>query len=107
MSRSLKKGPYRDLKLSKKIEKYKNGEITGAIKTWSRASQIFPDMVNMTFKVHTGKEFHDVKITEDMIGFRLGEFAPTRKFRRHGGKLQKEQESKQNQKTVVPAEKTK
>ncbi|EKE15174.1 MAG: hypothetical protein ACD_12C00122G0003 [uncultured bacterium] len=94
MSRSLKKGPYIDPKLLKKIEKIKLENSVQPIKTWSRASVIFPDMVGLTFKVHNGKDFVDVKVTEEMIGFRLGEFSPTRKFRRHGGKVQKELESK-------------
>lgn len=103
MGRSLKKGPFLDSKLAKKVEKYKRGEISGPIKTWSRDSVIFPEMVGMTFKVHNGKDFIDVKIVEEMIGFRLGEFSPTRKFRRHGGKIQKEIETKQQAKTPAAA----
>jgi small subunit ribosomal protein S19 len=64
------------------------------IKTWSRSSQISPEMIGYTFGVHNGKNFIEVKITEDMIGHRLGEFAPTRKFIRHGGRMQKELEMK-------------
>ncbi len=94
MSRSLKKGPFIDPKLLKKIEKSKAENSVLAIKTWSRSSVIYPDMVGLVFKVHNGKDFIDVKIAEEMIGFRLGEFSPTRKFRRHGGKIQKEIESK-------------
>ncbi|PIP51653.1 30S ribosomal protein S19 [Candidatus Berkelbacteria bacterium CG_4_8_14_3_um_filter_33_6] len=94
MSRSLKKGPFIDPKLLKKIEKIKLENSIQPIKTWSRSSVIFPDMVGLTFKVHNGKDFVDVKVVEEMIGFRLGEFSPTRKFRRHGGKIQKELESK-------------
>ena len=86
MSRSLKKGPYVDPKILKKITK-SDGK---AIKTWSRACEIAPEMVGHTFAVHNGKDFINVRVTEDMIGHRLGEFSPTRKFVRHGGKLQKE-----------------
>mgnify|MGYP001611427240 CR=1 FL=1 len=95
MSRSLKKGPFIDKKLLIKVNKVKSGEIKPPIKTWSRDSVIHPEMVGITFKVHNGKDFTDVKISEEMIGFRLGEFSPTRKFRRHGLKVQKELESKQ------------
>lgn len=94
MSRSLKKGPFIDPKLLKKIEKSKAENSVQAIKTWSRSSVIFPDMVGLNFKVHNGKDFIDIKIAEEMIGFKLGEFSPTRKFKRHGGKIQKELESK-------------
>ena len=74
----------------KKVSTRKSG--AGAIKTWSRRSQIAPEFVGYTFAVHTGKNFDDVYITEDMVGHRLGEFAPTVKFIRHGGKMQKETE---------------
>ena len=90
MARSLKKGPFVDEKLMKKVSTRKSG--AGAIKTWSRRSQIAPEFVGYTFAVHTGKNFDDVYITEDMVGHRLGEFAPTVKFIRHGGKMQKETE---------------
>jgi len=66
----------------------------GAIKTWSRASEISPEMVGYTFAVHNGRIFIDVRVSEEMVGHRLGEFAPTRKFIRHGGKIQKEIEMK-------------
>ncbi|KKR88860.1 MAG: Ribosomal protein S19 [Candidatus Wolfebacteria bacterium GW2011_GWA2_42_10] len=91
MGRSSKKGPYIDQKLLKKILKLKSGgkEI---IKTWSRDSEISPEMVGFTFGVHNGKDFISVKIAEEMIGHRLGEFSPTRKFIRHGGRMQKELE---------------
>ena len=92
MSRSLKKGPYVDPRLLKKIASRKPE--AGVIKTWSRASEISPDMIGFTFGVHNGREFIEVKIVEDMIGHRLGEFSPTRKFIRHGGKIQKELEKK-------------
>lgn len=91
MSRSLKKGPYVDPKLLKKIGNLKVGDKT-IVKTWSRASTITPEMVGFTFGVHNGKVHLPVIVVEHMVGHRLGEFAPTRKFARHGGKIQKEQE---------------
>jgi small subunit ribosomal protein S19 len=93
MSRSSKKGPYIDPKLLKKISKIKPDGKT-VIKTWSRDSEISPEMVGHVFGVHNGKDFIEVRVTEDMIGHRLGEFSPTRKFVRHGGKIQKELEQK-------------
>lgn len=87
MARSLKKGPYVDEKLLKKIGKVKPGDKT-VIKTWSRSSTITPEMVGYTFGVHNGKDHIPVYVTEDMVGHKLGEFSPTRKFVRHGGKLQ-------------------
>ena len=90
MTRSLKKGPYIDVKLAKKVAAQKPG--AGGIKTWARASQIPPEFVGYTFLVHNGKSHADVYVTEDMVGHRLGEFAPTTKFIRHGGKMQKEAE---------------
>ncbi len=97
MSRSLKKGPYVDPKLLKKISNLKSGDKT-VIKTWSRACSITPEMVGYTFGVHNGKEHITVFISEDMVGHKLGEFSPTRKFVRHGGKIQKEQEIAAKQK---------
>jgi small subunit ribosomal protein S19 len=91
MTRSLKKGPFVDVKLAKKVSARKSGQ--GSIKTWARRSQISPEFVGYTFAVHTGKSFDEVFITEDMVGHRLGEFAPTTKFLRHGGKMQKEIET--------------
>lgn len=91
MSRSLKKGPYIDSKLLKKLEGVKTGD-KKAIKTWSRAAVITPEMVGFTFGVHNGKNFIDVAVQEDMVGHKLGEFSPTTKFTRHGGKIQKEME---------------
>ncbi|RKY30259.1 MAG: 30S ribosomal protein S19 [Candidatus Omnitrophota bacterium] len=88
MSRSSKKGPYIDEKLLKKVRSRKPE--VGAIRTWARASEISPDMVGYKIEVHNGKDFIPVSITEEMVGHRLGEFAPTRKFIRHGGKMQKE-----------------
>ncbi len=93
MTRSLKKGPYVDPKLLKKISKFSPGD-GQVIKTWSRDSEISPEMVGFTFGVHNGKDFVEVKVNEDMVGHRLGEFSPTRKFLRHGGKIQKELELK-------------
>lgn len=90
MTRSLKKGPYVDPKLLKKIEG-KNPKDVGVIKTWSRDSQIAPEMVGFTFGVHNGKNHIEVFVTEEMVGHRLGEFAPTRKFVKHGGKLADQQ----------------
>ena len=90
MTRSLKKGPYVDVKLMKKVSLRKATQ--GVIKTWARSSQIAPEFVGYTFGVHTGKNFDDVFVTEDMVGHRLGEFAPTTKFIKHGGKMQKETE---------------
>ncbi len=89
MSRSLKKGPFVDEKLLKKIEGKKPIE-TGVIKTWSRRSQISPEMVGFLFGVHNGRQHVEVLVSEDMVGHRLGEFSPTRKFTRHGGKMQKD-----------------
>lgn len=94
MSRSSKKGPYVDPKLLKKISKIKPSAKT-VIKTWSRDSEIAPEMVGFTFGVHNGKDFIEVTIREEMVGHRLGEFSPTRKFTRHGGKMQRELEASQ------------
>lgn len=90
MSRSLKKGPYTDIKLLAKLSKIKpdSGKI---IKTWSRASVITPEMVGFTIGVHNGREHINVHIVENMVGHRLGEFSPTRKFLGHGGKMAKAQ----------------
>lgn len=93
MARSLKKGPYIDQKLLKKISKVKKEEKV-IIKTWSRDCTIVPEMVGFTFGVHNGKEHIPVRITEEMVGHKLGEFAPTTKFSRHGGKMQREMEQK-------------
>ncbi len=90
MTRSVKKGPYVDEKLAKKVAKQK--ATAGSIKTWARASMIPPEFVGYTFLVHKGKDFEEVLVTEDMVGHRLGEFAPTTKFIKHGGKMQKEAE---------------
>lgn len=102
MTRSLKKGPYVDEKLLKKIEGKKPLQ-AGIIKTWARASQISPEMVGFTFGVHNGKAHIEVLVTEDMVGHRLGEFSPTRKFFRHGGKMQKEIEAKKKEAEIAAA----
>lgn len=93
MARSLKKGPYIDFRLLKKLEGKKPGE-SGVIKTWSRSCTVTPEMVGFRFGVHNGKNFIEVFVTEDMVGHKLGEFSPTRHFVRHGGKMQKELEQK-------------
>lgn len=90
MSRSLKKGPYVDPRVMKKVMNAKQGD---QIKTWSRACAISPEMVGLTFLVHNGKLHLPVYVTENMVGHKLGEFSPTRKFNRHGGKMAKEQEA--------------
>jgi len=92
MSRSSKKAPYVFPKLLKKIAKLKQGDPT-PIKTWARASEISPEMVGYTFGVHNGKDFINVTIREEMVGHRLGEFSLTRKFVKHGGKMQRELEA--------------
>ncbi|MFA6028161.1 MAG: 30S ribosomal protein S19 [Patescibacteria group bacterium] len=92
MSRSLKKGVFVDEKLLKKVTKAKQLKDHKSIKTWSRASTIVPEMVGLTMAVHNGKKFIDVFVIENMVGHRLGEFSPTRRFTKHGGKMQKEQE---------------
>jgi small subunit ribosomal protein S19 len=94
MSRSLKKGPYVDEKLLKKLMDKKPGD-KSVVKTWSRSCTIVPEMVGFTFGVHNGKDFVSVFVTEEMVGHKLGEFSLTRKFVRHGGKMQKEQEAAQ------------
>ena len=93
MSRSLKKGPYVDEKLLKKIRNLKAGDKT-VIKTWKRSCSVTPEMVGFTFGVHNGKEHILVYVTEEMVGHKLGEFSPTTKFVRHGGKIQRELEKK-------------
>ncbi len=84
MARSLKKGPFIDESLAKKVEKVKESGKKEVIKTWSRRSTIYPDFIGLTFAVHNGKEFIPVYVTEDMVGHKLGEFVPTRKFGGHG-----------------------
>lgn len=88
MARSLKKGPFVEESLLIKIQKAAKGE---KIKTWSRKSVVIPDMVGFVIAVHNGKTHIDVRIVEEMVGHRLGEFAPSRTFKRHGGKMAREQ----------------
>lgn len=102
MSRSLYKGPYVDEKLLKKIAGKKPGE-GGTIKTWARDSMIAPEMVGFTFGVHNGRDHIAVLVTEDMVGHRLGEFSPTKKFHRHGGKMQKELDIKKKEAEIAAA----
>ncbi len=102
MTRSLTKGPHIDPKLLKKIEG-KNPLQAGVIKTWSRDSQIAPEMVGFVFGVHNGKNHIEVLVTEDMVGHRLGEFSPTRKFIRHGGKMQKDIDQKKKEAEISAA----
>jgi len=85
MARSLKKGPFVDKSLMKKVQNAKNSTKKEVIKTWSRRSTIYPDFIGLTFAVHNGKDFIPVYVTEEMVGHKLGEFALTRKFTGHGG----------------------
>ena len=101
MARSLKKGPYINERLLEKLSKIKKGDKT-IIKTWSRQSTITPEMLGFTFGVHNGREHLPVFVVENMVGHKLGEFSPTRKFFRHGGKIQKAIEQ---EKTAAPAAK--
>ncbi len=91
MGRSLKKGPFVDPKLLKKVQTAQQSKSKDPIKTWSRASTIVPDMIGLSFLVHNGKDFIQVDVVENMVGHKLGEFAPTRNFRGHGGRMAKEQ----------------
>jgi small subunit ribosomal protein S19 len=86
MGRSVKKGPYIDAKVMEKVDRQKQESDRGPIKTWARACTIPPDFVGHTFEVHTGKHFQRVFVTEEMVGHKLGEFAPTRTFRGHSGR---------------------
>lgn len=102
MSRSLKKGPYSPEKILKKIAALKPGAKT-IIKTWARSCTITPEMVGFTFGVHNGKEHVTVFVNEDMVGHRLGEFSPTTKFGKHGGRMQRELEAAAVEKATVQA----
>ena len=102
MTRSLKKGPYVDERILAKVRNRKPND-RSVVKTWSRACVIAPEMIGITFGVHNGKEFIPVFVTEDMVGHKLGEFSPTRKFVRHGGKIQKEQETAAKQRETESA----
>lgn len=89
MPRSLKKGPFADDHLVKKIEALNNANEKRVIKTWSRRSTVMPEMIGHNIAVHNGKKFVPVYVTENMVGHKLGEFAPTRTFKSHGGKSAK------------------
>ena len=89
MSRSIKKGPYVDAKLAKKVDAVRRGSSRVVIKTWSRPSMIMPDMIGLTIAVHDGRRHVPVYITENMVGHRLGEFAPTRTFRGHSSRSER------------------
>lgn len=102
MTRSIHKGPYVDPRVLKKVVG-KRPEETGVIKTWIRRSDISPEMVGFTFGVYNGKTHVEVLVTEDMVGHKLGEFSPTRKFLRHGGKMQKEIDQKKKEAEISAA----
>jgi small subunit ribosomal protein S19 len=102
MTRSLHKGPYVDERVLKKVLG-KRPEETGVIKTWIRRSDISPEMVGFTFGIYNGKTHIEVLINEDMVGHKLGEFSPTRKFTRHGGKMQKEIDQKKKESEISAA----
>jgi small subunit ribosomal protein S19 len=104
MTRSVKKGPYVSDNLLKKIAGKKPSDTPGAIKTWERDSVISPEMVGFKFAIHNGKDFPEVLVTEEMVGHRLGEFSLTRKFVRHGGKMQKELEAKKKEAEIAAAQ---
>ncbi|MDD5144961.1 MAG: 30S ribosomal protein S19 [Candidatus Pacebacteria bacterium] len=107
MARSIKKGPFVDENLLKKLKNIKAGGLE-VIKTWSRRSTITPEMIGFIFGVYNGKDFISVRVTENMVGHKLGEFSQTTKFSRHGGKMQREIESKASTPAVpapVPAAK--
>ena len=102
MTRSIKKGPFVDIKLLKKIEGKKPAD-AGEIKTWARNSQIAPEMVGFVFGVHNGRKHVPISISEEMVGHRLGEFAPTKTFVKHGGKAQKELEQRKREAEITAA----
>jgi small subunit ribosomal protein S19 len=99
MARSLKKGPFVDEHLMKKVLAQKEKDDKGVIKTWSRRSTVVPEMVGMTLAVHNGKKFIPVYVTENMVGHKLGEFSHTRIFKAHGGRGEKAAEVKKQAKT--------
>lgn len=103
MARSLYKGPYVDAKLLKKIDGKTPADFKAPIKTWARDSMISPEMVGFTFGVHNGKDHIEVLATEEMVGHRLGEFSPTTRFYRHGGKMQKELDQKKKDAEIAAA----
>jgi len=90
MTRSTKKGPYVDERLFQKVQRAADARNYEPIKTWARACTIVPEFIGVTFMVNNGKTFHKVQVTEDMVGHKLGEFSPTRMFRGHGGRREKE-----------------
>ena len=102
MSRSLKKGPFVDANLLKKVKNLKPSS-AGVIKTWARRSQVSPEMIGFTLGIHNGKQHVEVIVVEEMVGHRLGEFSPTKKFIRHGGKMQKEMEAKKQEAEIASA----
>lgn len=102
MSRSLKKGPYVDEKLLARVKNMKPGD-KSELKTWARRATITPEMVGFSFGVHNGKTFVKIQVGEEMVGHKLGEFSPTTKFQRHGGKMQKELEQKATAGAPIPA----
>jgi len=102
MARSIKKGPFVDEKLMKKINQVLQDKTKKLIKTWSRRSTIIPEMVGLTFAVHNGKKFIPVYITENMVGYKLGEFAFTRTFTAHSGQRQAEKEERVAVRTATP-----
>jgi len=104
MARSLKKGPYVDENLIKKLAKVRKGDQT-VIKTWARDSVISPEMVGFRIGIHNGREHIPVLMVEDMVGHKLGEFAPTRKFIKHGGRIAREEEQAEAQKAAQAVEK--
>jgi small subunit ribosomal protein S19 len=106
MARSLKKGPFIDQNLLKKVQKGTPDDST-PIKTWARHSTLCPEMIGFTMSVYNGKSFINVKVSEDMIGHKLGEFAPTTRFVRHGGKMQRDIEGKAGAKSAAPAKEVK
>jgi small subunit ribosomal protein S19 len=89
MARSVKKGPFVDDHLMKKVTQAKEEKSKKPIKTWSRRSVVLPDMIGLTFNVHNGRDFVPVYVTENHVGYKLGEFAPTRTFKGHKGTVQK------------------
>lgn len=102
MTRSIKKGIFVDERIAKKVVG-KNPLQTPMIKVWNRACVIAPEFVGFTFGVYNGKQHIEVLVTEDMVGHRLGEFSPTRKFNKHGGKMQKELEQKKKEAEIAAA----
>ncbi|MBI4437871.1 30S ribosomal protein S19 [Candidatus Uhrbacteria bacterium] len=104
MSRSIKKGSYVHPKLLKKLATRKPG-VGGPIKTWARSSTITPEMVGFIFAVHNGRDFLQVRVVENMVGHKLGEFSPTRKFVKHGGTTQKPEEGGTPASSPAPAAK--